>query len=279
MKIFDKYLIELLSHNILTTIAIFIFILILRYLIFIKIQRLKKVDRQSKRLLQVNVNTISIIIISLVILFFWSHQIKNFGVSIVAISVAIVIAMKEIILCISASIYKSIARISKIGDRIEINGLRGDVLFSGMFSTTLLEIGPNDKSHQYTGRSIVIPNSYFLEHRTINESFLKDYVLHVFTIPISIYSNIEVAKSELFVITTEISSPYLELAKKHIDKLQDKRNVETPDPSPRVFVSFKNSTTIELIVRIAVPGKSKGEIEQKILNSFLSRRENWLCSN
>ena len=161
-------------------------------------------------------------------------------------------------------------------DRIEIHGLRGDVIFSDFLSTTILEVGPDMKSHQHTGRAIVIPNSYFLQHRTINESFLKDYVLHIFSIPINIKSKIEIAKKCLEKITQKVSAPYLESATLHIHNLQKKRSVETPDPKPRVFISYIDSENIEFIIRISVPFKKKGELEQKIITDFIKTKNLWL---
>jgi hypothetical protein len=45
----------------------------------------------------------------------WSEELKILGLSLMTISVAIVLAGKELILCLMASVYKSITRISKIG--------------------------------------------------------------------------------------------------------------------------------------------------------------------
>jgi small-conductance mechanosensitive channel len=48
------------------------------------------------------------------------------------------------------------------GDRIENAGIRGNAVDHNALTTTILEIGPGQTSHQYTGRTMVIPNSFFL---------------------------------------------------------------------------------------------------------------------
>lgn len=253
---------EKINGEILLTLLSLFFILLIRYLIIKKIQNAKKMDVDSKRLLTINTSTYAFILLAIFFLLIWSEELKILGISLMTVSVAIVLAGKELILCIIASVYKSISRISKIGDRIEIHGLRGDVIFSGLLSTTILEIGPNQKSHQYTGRSITIPNSYFLQHRTVNESFLKDYVLHIFVIPIAITSKIEEAKKLLEEITGKFCSPFLADARKHLNHLQYKKNIQTPDPESRVYTTFKDENTLEFIVRVTVPSKQKGMIER-----------------
>src|SRR5690606_21856396 len=103
--------------------------------------------------------------------------------SVVALAVALVVATKELILCITGSILKTGAQSFKIGDRIQIKDFRGDVIDQNLFATTIMEIGPGKLTHQRTGRVTVLPNSLFVSEPVINESYTHDYVLHVFTVP------------------------------------------------------------------------------------------------
>jgi len=51
-----------------------------------------------------------------------------------------------------------------LGDRIEIGSIGGNVVDHNALTTTILEIGPGQTSHQYTGRAMVIPNSFIFDH-------------------------------------------------------------------------------------------------------------------
>mgnify|MGYP001215256827 CR=1 FL=1 len=60
----------------------------------------------------------------------------------VAIAVALVIATKELILCVSGALIKGGARSFNIGDRIQVKEFRGDVIDQNLLTTTILEVGP-----------------------------------------------------------------------------------------------------------------------------------------
>lgn len=262
------------QHLAVTVLVLFV-VFVLRFFIFRRIHNSKHLDRDSRRILRIKLSTYITITLVIALGVLWAAEIRSFVYSFVAISVAIVIAGKEVIECSLAFFYKATAGVARIGDRIEIHGLRGDVLFSDLLSTTLLEIGPGEKSHQYTGRAIIIPNSYFIRHRTINERFLKEYVLHIFSIPIRMESNIEKAKEILTEVTQAECEPYMDKAINHINRLQAKREVVAPDPQPRIFMNFAAADSLEFMIRIAVPSSEKGEIENKITCEFIKRRAEW----
>ena len=91
----------------------------------------------------------------------WFDELKTFALSLAAVAAAIVLATKEIILCVSGTFVRTSSNAFEIGDRIECNGVRGDVIDITLLTTKILEIGPGHLAHQQTGRAIVIPNSLF----------------------------------------------------------------------------------------------------------------------
>ncbi|MGD9806989.1 MAG: mechanosensitive ion channel family protein [Deferribacterales bacterium] len=208
-------------------------------------------------------------LIILSVSFIWLTHIKDFAISITALAVAIVIATKELILCVSGGILKNYAQSYRIGDRVRIGEYRGDVVNYDLLSTTILEIGPGEKSHQYTGRSISVPNSMFLSLPLVNETLSDDYMLHVFTIPLNAASDWQRAEQELLKASNEIVSEYKEEAQKLMEKIGSKTGFEAPNADPRVTITLPDKDTIHLMVRVPVPSRRKGKIEQAILRRFL----------
>ena len=202
--------------------------------------------------------------------FIWGNEIKAFALSIVALSVALVLALKELLLCLSGTFYKTFAGIFSIGDYIQVAGIRGEVVDRGLFSTKILEIGPSITGHQYTGRSIVIPNALFLSNATTNESYFKSHILHSFSIPLKRSDDWQRAESILLETATKLCAPYQEQAKKQIDSIQQEYYLETPHLLPRVNIKIISSTELELVIRITVPTKSKSALEQRIIKQFLN---------
>lgn len=60
---------------------------------------------------------------------------------------------------------------------------KSNVVDHNILTTTILEIGPGQTSHQYTGRAMVIPNSFIFNHLLTNETYTKKFRLHIITIP------------------------------------------------------------------------------------------------
>jgi small-conductance mechanosensitive channel len=200
----------------------------------------------------------------------WSNELQTLALSIVAFSVAIVVASKEVITCFSGGLFRT-SKSFKIGDRIEIKGIRGDVIDKSLMATKILEIGPGQTTHQYTGRSVVLPNSIFLTESVTNESFLGNYVLHPFIIPMRIEDDWQQAEKIILEIANGVCGPFLGPASEYLRKVQDKANLETPEIHPRVHVKVQDIKTLNLIVRVTVPAYDKGKIEQAIVKEFLKR--------
>lgn len=164
---------------------------------------------------------------------------------------------------------RTLSRSFSIGDRIEVNGVRGDVIDQTLLTTTVLEIGPGTLSHQQTGRAITLPNKIFLECNVVNESYTDDFVLH--TIVVSLYrlEDWKLAESLLLKIAGEETAGYMEDARKYFTMMGVKRGVELPSLEPRVILSFPDHKSVNLMLRACVPARAKGRVEQKMVRKFL----------
>jgi small-conductance mechanosensitive channel len=199
----------------------------------------------------------------------WAEELQSIVFSLVAVAAALVLAFKEIINGLSGSFVRSTTKAFQIGDRIEVNGQRGDVIDHTLLSTTLLEVGPGQHSHQYTGRAVVLPNAWLLTHPTVNETFTHDYVLHPFTVAIGRGDDWEAAEAALLEAAAHECGPYLEDARSHFDRMARQHSFEPMSVDPRVLLRLGDPARIELLVRVPVPARRKGRVEQAILRRFL----------
>lgn len=257
--------------NILLTIGIVVVGYLTRIITYHQIRKNKSIPIDIKRRWSLNINTTLSVTILIFIAVIWGSQVKAAAFSILAIAVPVVLATKELILCVAGAFYKISSGDFSVGDRIEFDGVRGDVIDRGLLAVRLLEIGPQNKTHQYTGRSVTIPNSMFLSKPIINESFLHDFVLHTFSIPLAIHKNWEEAEKIILKAAIEECNQYLEPAQRYMDRIQSRRNLVTPGIEPRVHVNVVSTSEIQLIIRVTVPASEKGKIEQRIVRKFLSQ--------
>lgn len=234
-----------------------------------RVQTFSEGNTDHKRKLIVKVKNWAIVFIIVSVVVIWGEQLRAFAISILAIAAAIVLATKELFMCLSGSLIRGSSHSFSIGDRIEVLGIRGDVIDYGLFTTTILEIGPGQATHQYTGRKIVIPNGVFLSSPVINETFTDEYVLHVFSIPLSDRIDWRKVEEHILLIANEECSYYIEKARHHMAKVSKKEGLEPPSVEPRVVVQITEPGRIELLVRIPVPARRKGRIEQAILRKLM----------
>lgn len=196
-------------------------------------------------------------------LMLWGQELRGMAVGVVAVAAAIVIATKELIMCLAGSLLKA-GKID-VGDRIEITHVRGDVIDQTLLTTTVLEIGPGDLTQQHTGRAITIPNSLFLSNAVTNESFTEDFVLHVFRVPVPPGTDWQTLEREILAAARAECDDYFEEAKAHLEKHASDLGIYRLSPDPRVSLRFLEEGQLELVVRIPAPVRRKGRIEQKIL--------------
>lgn len=106
-----------------------------------------------------NVRNALLLIAVVGLLMIWAPQLRTFALSLTAVAVAVVVATKELILCLSGSAFRTFSRAYSIGDIVEIGALRGEVVDINLLSTRLREIERRAGSIRPTGESAVVPHS------------------------------------------------------------------------------------------------------------------------
>jgi small-conductance mechanosensitive channel len=224
---------------------------------------------ESRRRWKVTVRNVALVLLLAGILLIWAEELSSLMLSLVALGAAFVLAFKEVINCLSGTIVRTTTRAFGIGDRIEIAGLRGDVIDYTLLSTTLLEVGPGQQTHQYTGRAVIVPNSLFLGNAVINETFTDDYVLHSFLVAIPRGADWKATEKALLEAAWAECRDYIEAARTFMDQQAARLSLEPIHVDPRVHLRLEDPDQIELVVRVAVPARRKGRVEQAILRRYL----------
>jgi small-conductance mechanosensitive channel len=199
----------------------------------------------------------------------WAHELQAFAVSLVALAAAMVLATKELILCWSGAALRMGGKVYAVGDRIQIAGYRGVVLDHDMFATKLLEIGPGQSAHLYTGRVTVFPNSLLFTNPLIKENPEQEYGLYTVVVPIK--NDDEWHRSERMLLeAVKIEcAPFMEEAVRHMKLLEQANLLEAPSPEPRITIQLPESGKIHLVLRFPAPDRGRSRIEQAILRRYL----------
>ena len=239
---------------------------------WITLHRLKSADAMSsdmRRRWSAQVRLVSLLLLVLGLMLIWGAELKTFALSVVAIAAAIVIATKELIMCVSGTLLRASGKSFQIGDRIEIGTFRGDVVDQTLLTTTILEVGPGTTIHQHTGRTIVIPNSVLLTTPVLNETSLDEYMLHAFSVPLGAGDDWAQCERALLDAARAECAPFLKEAQQHIEHTVRKEGLDPLSVEPRVTLRIESKDQISMLARIPVPARRKGRIEQAILRRYL----------
>ena len=199
----------------------------------------------------------------------WAAQIQTLALSMFAVAAAIVVATKELIMCLSGSILRSVTKQYSIGDYIEINGLRGRVVDINMLNTLMMQIGPNPLIGQLSGKTLSFPNSLLLSHPVRRDNILGDYVIHTVEIPVPIHLDSDEIIGRLKDVLDPLCEPYVPAIKQHLENVQTQKLFITPAAQPRVSRVPHDDKVYNIIVRFASPVAKRLEIQQAVLDEFL----------
>lgn len=256
------------------TVAFVAVVVLLRWTVTRRI-RSSEIPPEIKRRSIVQTRNASVLVILFGGIVIWASQLHTVAISALAIAAAIVIATKELIMCLTGTIVRLSGRSFEVGDRIEVGTYRGDVIDQTLLTTTLMEVGPGNLTHQHTGRALVLPNSLFLTTTVANETFTDAYVLHLFVVPMKITDDWQKAREVLLEAARRASQPYLDDAKAHIESRTKPQGLDTPSLNPRITLRFPDPERVDLMVRIPAPSPRRGRVEQEILNAFALQRPKW----
>lgn len=258
-----------LLSGIITSALFIIVMIVIRFILYRVIARRNELTVEGKRRWRINVRDGVLLLLIVGLVFIWANELTTFALSVVAIAVAFVIATKELILCLSGSVLRAGSDMYRIGHRIEITDIRGDVVDYNLLTTTLLEIGPGKNNHQYTGRAIMFPNSMLLTNSVVNETYMGEYVVDILNIPLTLGNDIRKAESILLDAAYTECSQFIEEARFFLKKMEKEEWLDTPSVEPRVTIEYHDAGKINLLLRFPTPVKRKGRIQQAIIRRFI----------
>ena len=245
-------------------------LLILRALIVRAIAKNPTLSMEAKRRWVVSVRNTMVFVLLVGLVVIWAHELQAFGLSLVALAAAFVLATKELILCWSGAALRVGGKIYSVGDRIQIAGHRGVVLDHDIFATKLLEIGPGQASHLYTGRVTVFPNSLLFTNALVKENPGQEYGLYIIVIPLSDKDDWRDAERHLLDAAKAECTPFMEEAGRQMKLLEQANLLEAPSPSPRITIQLSEPGRINMVLRFPAPDRGRSRVEQAILRRYLT---------
>jgi len=216
----------------------------------------------------------SFLVAALAVAFIWREELRVAALSLAAMAVALVIAGKELLTSVLGYVYRTTSGTFRFGEVIEINEVRGEVINQTLLATTVLEVGDE---HQFTGRVVQFPNSYYLTHPLKNLSRVGRYQLGILTVPVAATGDVEVAKLALEEAARGATSEFVVPAAVALRALEGAHFVAAPCTQPRVALRMSGINEVQLVLRYPYPAGERMKTEQDILARYLARAPKVPC--
>ncbi len=199
----------------------------------------------------------------------WAEEIRQFALSVAAVTVALVLATKELFLCMSGYLLKTSAGAFAVGDWVEVNGVRGEVIHQSLLSTTIQEIEGGNR-YTYSGKTTTLPNSVFLTNAVQNLNFMRRYVFHRFTITLPETCDVYGAADLVCQRAEEYSEPFIEVARRYNRLIEARAGLDIPSPEPQVEVGTNNEARYLVTVTLFCPTVDAVELEQQLSRDVIA---------
>jgi small-conductance mechanosensitive channel len=120
----------------------------------------------------------------------------------------IAFALQEVIASTAGWVVVSVGNYYSIGDRVQLGGIKGDVIDVGILRTTLMEVGAWVNADLYNGRIVRIANSFVFKEPVFNYSADFPFLWDEITLPVRYGSDWEYARGVLSRVVDEICKDY-----------------------------------------------------------------------
>jgi small-conductance mechanosensitive channel len=214
------------------------------------------------------VNFLGYLLIIISVLIVFSNQLTGFTVFLGVAGAGIAFALQEVIASAAGFIVIHSSHFYKVGDRVHLGGIKGDVIDIGILRTSLMEIGEWVKGDLYNGRITRVANSFVFKEPVYNYSGNFPFLWDEIEVPIKTESDFEFAKEKFLEILNEIQGEYVEGAKKYWAKMTEEFMIENAKVEPNVSMVF-DENWITFTLRYVVDYKSRRGTKDKISQEVL----------
>ncbi|WP_313790033.1 mechanosensitive ion channel family protein [Flagellimonas beolgyonensis] len=227
-------------------------------------------DNAIKYKAQKAIQVIGYLLIVLITISYFTGSIKDFGLAMGLLTAGITITLQELILSIAGSFYIFFVRVYKPGDRIELNGIKGDVIDIDSMYTTMMEIGEWVSSDNYSGRIVKLSNAFVFKGPVYNYSLDFPFVWDEFNLPIRYDSDLELAKKIVISVAQEALSEYVQDSIAEWKEVVSKYYIEDAEVNPTLAITMTDNW-VQFNLRYIVDYK-KRRATKHLLNESIGKR-------
>ncbi len=182
----------------------------------------------------------------------------------------IAVAMQSVILSVVAYFFLVGRWGVRVGDRITVSGVTGDVIDIGLFRVYLMELAKAGQDTQPTGRVVVFPNAVFFQPSALFKQFPGiEYAWRAVSFMLPPYGDYSALEKEILAAVEKVYAEYRESIERQHRAAQSADNLHTLTPRPEARLRFVEGG-LEFSVRYPVELRRASEIDERVTRELLA---------
>lgn len=235
-----------------------------------------ELDLESRHKIRMMTNWLGLFVFFVSVLIIWAASLKNAGVFFGIVGAGLALSLQETLLCIAGWILLVSRRPYDIGDRIEIDNRKGDVIGYNLFQTTMLEVGNWVQAEQSTGRMLILPNSMLFRHTVYNYTKGFPFLWNEVATVVTFESNWELASELMLEIARKEDQKFDKEVERYIQQMQGRYAIRYGHLEPTIYTNIADQG-VQLTLRFLSPVRKRRAtthaISEKVLREFLAHPE------
>jgi small-conductance mechanosensitive channel len=180
------------------------------------------------------------------------------------LTAGIAVALQTVILSVAAYFFLIGRHGVRVGDRITVSGVTGDIIDVGLVRLSLIELGGSGSDLHLTGRVVVVSNSVLFQ----GAPFFKQipgtaYTWHEVAVKLERGSDYSLAEGKLLEAVNSVYAQYRVSLEQQLQNLEGLFAIPVAAPSPQARLQLAEDR-LDLVVRYPVVLHRESEIDNQI---------------
>ncbi len=180
----------------------------------------------------------------------------------------IAFALQEVIASVAGWVALSFGNFYRPGDRIQLGGIRGDVIDIGVLRTTLMDLGEWIAGDLYNGRIVRVSNSFVFKQPVFNYSADFPFLWDEITFPVRYGSDWQYTRATLERVAEQVVGEYAIQSTGAWKGVVQKYMIDNARIEPLVTIR-PDQNWIEFRVRYIVDYRSRGATKDRLYSRIL----------
>jgi len=205
---------------------------------------------------------------AIVLVTVFSDKLGGLTVAFGVAGAGIAFALQEVIASVAGWVAVSFGNFYAPGDRVQLGGIKGDVIDIGVLRTTLMEVGQWVNGDLYNGRIVRVANSFVFKEPVFNYSADFPFLWDEITLPVRYGSDWKLARQLIESVAKEVCGGFAQESRDAWRGAVAKYRLEDAEVEPMVTL-VANDNWLEFTLRFIVDYRRRRSTKNLLFTRIL----------